>query len=745
MIVFFRYIKYFSDIHHGKIIPHQMTMRLLKMTFSSIPRFAIGGGEKGCTPFFEVYQFDKSEKFLLFSSENTEEVPTYDIHHQLPIVFYLRCMVQGDILISFKHLTPLHSTEPMFEFVFNVGMVHGGSFAFPKGELEIAEKDLRFLRDFTVEIFMEPCTEDSCQLSQADKEIQLDLFMKKSDPSPEVCFTGSKDRIESRIQVARDIGNSTTGSFCVRGGWCYKRGHKVKNWKRRWFVLRSSTFSYYKNPRDLKHLGEIPISTIKFVRHVNDDEMPFCFELCTQKATYLISASTKYICNYWVESLNYSLHLYKNYSSLVSPLGSLDVVIHSAKQFKYNGELCCTLAIANQVFIANPCKNVIDSPNNPPTTQHSSLRNYNEINSTNKSTTSYFGDRNSFSSSSSTASKKPSIDHVISFNQEFFFTILDNSCDLEIILWENDWELGRENILAQLNIPIQVICQNPLSTDWYFINPYQANTSYLKATNTLQNDKYQIQFSFAYTANDSAEELHLSEHELLYTNERRSTRLGINGEQDIQQTQHQSWSRYFKGTGIRSSRRNFVTNRPSAFSNPLLRNSAQTPVTSATNHLSTTNQDTNKLNRNAFKPAFCPSPVRGDTTPKAKLNIGTRSTSPSIKNHRDQDNDNDDLDDFVIVEEEPIKCSKDDIVQYFFHDLTVECVLFHLDILWIGDSNGYLHLWDPKTNKIVRSFSAHSGCIYSLAPVGNEICSCSSDSISFWTKVIIIFILFYLF
>jgi len=32
-------------------------------------------------------------------------------------------------------------------------------------------------------------------------------------------------------------------------GWLTKRGHTVRNWKRRWFVLKDPVLAYYKSPR----------------------------------------------------------------------------------------------------------------------------------------------------------------------------------------------------------------------------------------------------------------------------------------------------------------------------------------------------------------------------------------------------------------------------------------------------------------------------------------------------------------
>jgi hypothetical protein len=48
----------------------------------------------------------------------------------------------------------------------------------------------------------------------------------------------------------------------------YTKGHKVKNWKRRWFVLHADSLSYYKAPNHTKPLGVIKIDKILSVQNV---------------------------------------------------------------------------------------------------------------------------------------------------------------------------------------------------------------------------------------------------------------------------------------------------------------------------------------------------------------------------------------------------------------------------------------------------------------------------------------------
>lgn len=87
-------------------------------------------------------------------------------------------------------------------------------------------------------------------LSESRREKGVGLTGGEVEESVKVggalCFFGNH---MGKINMARDMGDPTKGRFAMKGGWLTKRGHKVKNWKRRWFSLRGNSIHYYKNPR----------------------------------------------------------------------------------------------------------------------------------------------------------------------------------------------------------------------------------------------------------------------------------------------------------------------------------------------------------------------------------------------------------------------------------------------------------------------------------------------------------------
>ncbi len=195
----------------------------------------------------------------------------------------------------------------MFHFVFNVGMLcplkttpssqiptfpsSPFHLVVPKNELEKAEKDNRFPPDFSLVLqFEELDVSEERQLMPSPQDIEsfTSLWQRRAsalDPKfslPGFCLLLSSSFVFSllsfdierrterrkveegllvggavcffnnhagKVNMARDMGDPTIGRFAMKGGWLTKRGHKVKNWKRRWFSLRGNSVHYYKNPR----------------------------------------------------------------------------------------------------------------------------------------------------------------------------------------------------------------------------------------------------------------------------------------------------------------------------------------------------------------------------------------------------------------------------------------------------------------------------------------------------------------
>jgi hypothetical protein len=103
-----------------------------------------------------------------------------------------------------------------------------------------------------------------------------------------------------------------------KGGWLTKQGHKVKNWKRRWFVLKDPTLAYYVKPRDTTPAGVIildDILTIVSEKNIYEEnrsaagnpqeKLSNWFEIITKKNSYLITADSEDEMREWVEAIEF--------------------------------------------------------------------------------------------------------------------------------------------------------------------------------------------------------------------------------------------------------------------------------------------------------------------------------------------------------------------------------------------------------------------------------------------------------
>lgn len=90
-----------------------------------------------------------------------------------------------------------------------------------------------------------------------------------------------------------------------------KQGHKVKNWKRRWFVLHADSLEYYEKPKDVTARGTIKLDDVQTVQQLDpkDAELPNSFIIITNWNDYICSADNEADMEGWMEDLLLALHI----------------------------------------------------------------------------------------------------------------------------------------------------------------------------------------------------------------------------------------------------------------------------------------------------------------------------------------------------------------------------------------------------------------------------------------------------
>ena len=103
-----------------------------------------------------------------------------------------------------------------------------------------------------------------------------------------------------------------------RGGWLIKQGFQIKNWKKRWFVIKGDRISYFKEPRNLTPIGDILLSEVKEV--VPSQSTCRAFRVVVEGRTFILVAESKSERDQWVKAITKAKH---NCSNL--PDSSIDL------------------------------------------------------------------------------------------------------------------------------------------------------------------------------------------------------------------------------------------------------------------------------------------------------------------------------------------------------------------------------------------------------------------------------------
>lgn len=83
------------------------------------------------------------------------------------------------------------------------------------------------------------------------------------------------------FKIPEDDGNDLMHTFFnpVKEGWLCKQGGRVKNWKRRWFILNDNCLYYFRYTTDKEPKGIIPLENVQVREVTASGSKPHCFEI----------------------------------------------------------------------------------------------------------------------------------------------------------------------------------------------------------------------------------------------------------------------------------------------------------------------------------------------------------------------------------------------------------------------------------------------------------------------------------
>jgi hypothetical protein len=89
----------------------------------------------------------------------------------------------------------------------------------------------------------------------------------------------------------------------IKEGYLVKQGHVAKNWKKRYFVLKSDVIIYYENDQKKKEKGTISLKNARMTERVNSPNLFQVYDVVFDK-TYSLQASSEDECDEWFTAVN---------------------------------------------------------------------------------------------------------------------------------------------------------------------------------------------------------------------------------------------------------------------------------------------------------------------------------------------------------------------------------------------------------------------------------------------------------
>lgn len=188
---------------------------------------------------------------------------------------------------------------------------------FPKIELDDACSDKRTPDGFVIELVLQRIYTQSWMasnhfLAKPDLAMWNRIFSEYRDTNGVACFKPRQDMsLVQIIAAARALTDARSGEPPKMGGWLTKRGHRVKNWKKRWFALHTNTLEYSKTPKSTTPAGIIQLDDIIAVQEAAPGECEYAnaFVIYTNWDDFLCYAQNESDMEEWINTLNLTLQI----------------------------------------------------------------------------------------------------------------------------------------------------------------------------------------------------------------------------------------------------------------------------------------------------------------------------------------------------------------------------------------------------------------------------------------------------
>jgi C2 domain of PTEN tumour-suppressor protein len=221
-----RYASYFKNMLDG-IRPSQPPLMLKRIIMSEAPRFARGpprpssnvedsqqaasGGESdvtqllGCVPYIQIFKAGKllhTAPASLHFQQGENELPFCQVADG-NISFNINLIVQGDILVRARHLTPTKKRVSMFRAAFHTGYAPPNVMRFTKSQLDGACTDDRFISEFFLDFIFEPIDAEEASKLLSKDGLNDDESTQVSS-SLEVVSSDSKKQRVNAVQASAE-------------------------------------------------------------------------------------------------------------------------------------------------------------------------------------------------------------------------------------------------------------------------------------------------------------------------------------------------------------------------------------------------------------------------------------------------------------------------------------------------------------------------------------------------------------